>query len=365
MKVIIKKELCRIFGNKGAYLFALIMPILFILLFAFMLQRSATMTKNYDIWVYCEDEALVERIDAVVNEHTNVKYIRHAYEEKDVRDGKATVAISIAEHIDFFYDANLVSNTKAIYQAEIIANELSMQLADTALLVEYKAVRVPIEEVDSATDEERLNASFAVFFPFMYMLLLGIVNFFIVSLATDMISGERERGTWDAIILTGTSQTKLLIGKCISIMCEAVPVYLIGFLSTIIGCRIFERGLGEITGERFLQRESIATMLLLGCSLAILASSIFLLISTYFDKARNARAYAGVGTLLFSILSAMNKSGQNRILDYFPVVNVVGTMINILHGRLNFGAVVYSSALALGMAGIIFLFADRQIRRQR
>lgn len=364
MREIIYKELYRLFGNKKVYFLSCIAPLLFILLFSFGMQKASSMGQDYTIWVYCDNEELTEKIQEVISQYQYVEFIGHTYEEKDIKDGKATVAISIGEKISVIYDANLVLSTKAIYQAEMIADELSMQLVNTKLLEQYKAARVTIKEQNVATDSELTERSFSLFFPTMYMFLLGLVNMFIVSLAIDMISGERERGIFDAVILSGVSESKILVGKGIAIICEAIPIYLIGFFSTIAGCYIFESSMGESLMEHFLQKESLITLFLFSISLAVFSSSLFLMISARFGKIKHARSYSGIGILMFSLLCLLNNLWKSERLAYVPIINVVSTMTDMLNEKLNFKAVLCSSALAVGMSCLFFFIANVHMKRR-
>lgn len=366
MKAIVRKEWYRVFKDKKSYLVSLLTPFVFIVLFSFVMQKATAMGTDYTIRVYCENQAAAEKAEKVVKEYSCTELVTHSYEETDITENKVTIAVVIEDDtMHIIYDANLVSNTKAIYQAEMLADELSIQLTDTELFSEYQTSMVPILEKDISTAEEQMNHYFFVFFPFMYVLFIGMVNMFIMSLATDMISGERERGVFDAVLLSGVSESKLLFGKEIAIVSSAIPIYVTGFLSSMLGCIIYERSMRNYLLDIFLTAENIITLILFGISMAVLSGSIFLLISSCFNKVKQAKAYAGTGSLILSFLCLLNQFWKKERLEYIPIANVVSSMSDMLNGKLNFKAVLISSVSAILIAGILFVIAGVQIRRRK
>ena len=365
MKAITGKELYRVFKDKKSYIISCLTPLVFIVLFSFIMQKATAMGKDYTIRVYCENPVLAEKAEKVIDEYSYTEMVTHSYDEMDIMENKVTVAVVIEEAVHVIYDANLVSNTRAVYQAEMLADELSIQLTDTELFSEYRASMVPILEKNTSTAEERMNHYFFILFPFMYVLFIGLVNMFIMSLATDMISGERERGVFDAVLLSGVSERKLLLGKEIAIVSSAIPIYVTGFLSTILGCIIYERSIWRYLLDIFLTVENITTLILFGISMAVLTGSIFLYISSCFNKVKHAKAHTGTSSLIISFLCLLNQFWKKELLEYIPVINVVSSMSDMLNGKLNFKAVLISSVLAIIIACVLFAIAGVQIRRRK
>jgi ABC-2 type transport system permease protein len=88
--------------------------------------------------------------------------------------------------------------------------------------------------------------------------------------AADMLSGERERGTLETLLLTPVSRLELTIGKLLA----ALSLWLVAYVITVPYVWFLGRGIGIV-------RDALVTGLLVGTLLAVLLASLGIAFSVF------------------------------------------------------------------------------------
>jgi len=142
--------------------------------------------------------------------------------------------------------------------------------------------------------------------------------------AADAVSGERERGTLEGLLLTPVSRTAIVTGKLLA----SLSLWLAAFAITIPYVLFLGRGIG-ITGN------AIATGFLVGTSLALFLAPLGILVSTF---ARSNRVSLSVSLLLLLAIfaptqlpaSALRGQASELLLRINPITageHYVGTIV--------------------------------------
>ena len=119
---------------------------------------------------------------------------------------------------------------------------------------------------------------------------IGVGSLLALIAAADMFSGERERGTLEALLLTPASRLQMTGGKLLA----SLSLWLVAFLVTIPYVWFLGRGVG-VTGVALL------TGLVVGTILAVFLASLGMLISVF---AGSNRVSLALGPLLLLALFA-------------------------------------------------------------
>jgi len=328
---IMKKELKRFFGDKRMLL-SLILPgiVIFICytLMGGLLSKSLDPEVDYQV--------------AVVNKPTefsiaiadcNIEF--KDYEEKDIEQLKEDVheeRIHLLMVYEKDFESKLASNEKPnleiYYNSTSIAsgeiyNLIYSHLMNDATTVEFKyMINMSGGTYDLATEEEASAMMVSMIFPMVLMILLfsGCM-----SVTTESIAGEKERGTIATLLVTPTKRSHIALGKilALSITC------FVSALSSFIGLLL---SLPKLMGSEI---EFNLGMYGFGTYLgvfAILVISILMFVvilsiaSTFAKSVKEASQYAlpvMILVLLISMCSMLNmgKISTNPLLYLIPIYN--------------------------------------------
>lgn len=357
-KIIFYNESRKAYGRKRTFLFHCFMPAVFVLLYSMIMYQAQETGQGYNIHVYCENAADMEILKKVEIEEKRVVFSDDVYDENNILNGKVTVAIRVEDEICISYSEELVSNVAALYKAENLAREFVLILADEKAYEESQEIRREIIERDLAYEKGKGNFSFSLYFPTMCFFLIGFTNSMISSLAIDLIAGEKERGVYDAVVLSGVSRKKLLTGKLKAIMLGLLPSFIIGCIAALIGCCIFNYQLYDRIFYSLTQWKNILVLLMLSFGFVLLSSSVYLLVASNFNTKKAAYSYSSIGTLLLSSMGIVQYVAGSNILKYIPVVNLIGAVEDIMNNSVNAGAVICNTVIAVMLSGVLLMAAN-------
>lgn len=328
---IMKKELKRFFGDKRMLL-SLILP--GIVIFICYTLMGGLLTKSLD--------PKVDYQVAVVNKPTefgiaiadcNLEF--KDYEEKDIEQLKEEVHEE-KMHLLMVYEKDFETklennqkpsleiyyNSTSIASSEIYNLIYSFLMKD-ATTVDFKyMINMSGGNYDLATEEEASAMMVSMIFPMVLMILLfsGCM-----SVTTESIAGEKERGTIATLLVTPTKRSHIALGKilALSITC------FVSALSSFIGLLLSLPKLMGTEIEFNLGMYSFGTYLGV---FAILVISILMFVvilsiaSTFAKSVKEASQYAlpvMILVLLISMCSMLNmgKISTNPWLYLIPIYN--------------------------------------------
>jgi sodium transport system permease protein len=226
-----------------------------------------------------------------------------------VRDGTHDLVLIIPEGYGDSFTAGLPATVQLISdqsrQASRVPVERAMDLLEAydrqmgALRLQARGVSpgvvtpLTIEDVDVSTPQSRVA------------LLLNILPYFILfaiflggmSIITDTISGERERGSLEPLLINPLSRAEFVLGK----MGAALVITILNVLLTLIGfAAVFNLApLGESLGIRLsLDPLALAVIFFIVLPIAVLATALQTIIAAFSRTVKEAQSYLGLLPLL-------------------------------------------------------------------
>ncbi len=328
---IMKKELKRFFGDKRMLL-SLILPgiVIFICytLMGGLLLKALVPQEDYQVAVInkpTEFNIAIEDYDIVFKD----------YEEKDEEELKEEVHEEKV-HLLMIYEKEFETKLengqkpylKIYYNSTSIAsselyNLIYSFLMEDATTIDFKyTINMDGANYDLATEEESSAMMVSMIFPMVLMILLfsGCM-----SVTTESIAGEKERGTIATLLVTPTKRSHIALGKilALSITC------FVSALSSFIGLLLSLPKLMGSEVEFNLGMYGFGTYLGV---FAILVVSILMFVvilsiaSTFAKSVKEASQYAlpvMILVLLISMCSMLNmgKISTNPWLYLIPIYN--------------------------------------------
>ncbi len=374
--VIYKKEMLDLVRDRRTIITSFILPILLYPLlmigFSSMMSRQEMKLEQQELVIYVNDtihdetsRELIESLsqietlqimdEAVVyNENTYLTLLQ----EKSIQalinfeDSLSSSGYRIF-NITCFYDET--SEKSSMTYRKIRDNLHKLEEALISKRLEKIKINseilnaVEIKKENIAPPEQMVGFLVGKFLPYL-LIILTISGASVI--ASDLIAGEKERGTLETILVSAAKRNELVIGKYLTIITISIITVLLNLLSMYLSFRHIFMQLGTSLGEFQLPFGNFALILLLMLPLITLFSAILLSISTYSRNIKEAQSYQMpllFGAIMLSMVSFLPGFELNLGFSLIPVVNFSLMMRDIMlnNYQLNYLFIIIGSTLVL------------------
>ncbi len=183
--------------------------------------------------------------------------------------------------------------------------------------------------------------------------------------AIDLTAGERERGTMEALIVSPTSSTVLLLAKYVAVVTVAMLTALANLLAMSV--TLWSSGLGAVIfGAAGISIKTILLIFPLLILFAMFFSAVLLAITSFARSFKEAQAYLIPLMLLAmapGVLSLLPGIEYNEILAVIPLVNIVLLAREVLTGASQLETSIIAVTSTAIYAIIAIYFASRSFGR--
>ena len=398
---IIKKELDKVFKNPRLFITTFIMP--GILIFAiygtmgnlanselekavsntsniYVVDVSASFKETIDMYnaTYPEDSENALNANFTYYESTNI-----TKEELDnaLNEGNCNAYIIFEKDFDEILNNRLKDQTAPLPKVQIYmlststmstvasqkVNSLLNILRDVKIAEVYGDITILNNMTfDIADEATQSNHTLAMLLP---MLLITFIFAGGLSIGTDAIAGEKERGTIATLLMAPINKNEIVLGKLIA----AIIMTILSALSSFIGVACSLPMSQEIFGSANLTLLSFSTMIsLFGLilSTALIAITIFMIASTIAKNIKEATTFAMpfymIGIILSLSTMFMEKFPTDIGTYLIPIYNlslgIKGTLIGEI-STINLLIVIGSNLVyfVLGIVLMTKLFKNEKI----
>lgn len=351
-KTIFCMEVKKFFQSKKSLISTFLAgPILTLLIFGLAIQISKTPESKIEIYSsYSIDSSVT-----MLYENIEFMEVLDGYEES-VSSGKNIVAILIEEKsICIYYDSSTLANLDVLHDARKIATNImvSNNNNDEYPIFEKEVSNIHKVSINGA-DEDLIKLTITIT-SLIFLISLMNVNSTLGGITADSVCGEMERGTYDALRLSGTETISIIIGKFSF-------VFLLGFLTLLVNGAAIALGLSNFAGpiSNFLKEHLFDRPLWfmpfvpLFAGISFLETSLFFVIAVFFDKVKHAMSYVSIVQILLSLSSYISNIFGENSLGYMPISNTLIIFEYMLKQENYVKYVVGSSCIAL-IASLILL----------
>ena len=175
----------------------------------------------------------------------------------------------------------------------------------------------------------------------------------------NAIAGERERGTFDMLRLSGTRTSAIILGKYAFVVLITMVILVMDVLALAFGLWQFTPELFDIAAVQG-AKNPVWFMSVLGCmfSMAILTSALYLTLSASFEKSKQAASYSSMVQLVLSLLTYASNVVGAGLLAYVPIGNVWVVLGKALKGETTITYVACSMAIAVVISAAALWYAS-------
>lgn len=348
--VIVKKELKRFFTDKRMIMSLILPGVLIFVLYSLMgnfIGKAITPADDYEYVICVENESVT--LDGYLStlgfKYKKVNAPREEAEKKLV-DKEIDLYVSFSEDFD---DAgadkagkNVVIeyNSAKSESAKIYSALQTVYMQNSVASVDYNyAINAGIKNPDMATEEDVVKMILTMFMPFILMVFLVTGS---VSVASESIAGEKERGTIATLLVTPVKREYIALGKIIALTVTSLfssLVSFVGIMASLPNLLQLER-IGDVTSIDLSVYGASTFVGILGIILitVMMFTMIMSVLSTFAKSVKEATQFvtpAMIVVMLASVTSMIGggKAVTNPALYLIPIYNCAQCLTMLFSGE--------------------------------
>ena len=304
----------------------LLVPFLTTMVLFFGLNYMRGLGDHYSGIVYLPTEEETDLSKEILQERYKSFSFSCGDEEtakNSIRSGGEDVAISITDtNVVVFYDSSILTSSLALKESSDIATELTFLLADRATYDDYISFLPETQIHDLSTEEKKLDTNLSQICSTIGMVLFLSMCTNAMTLSNDSITGEKERQTFDTLVLCPAPLRKILIGKVLVMMFQVFLAGVMGTLGALCGLIFWDREDYRMIVERVGSDPSwVFVIFLLLLTVSFLIAAVFSVIASAFPQAKKTSLFSSAGMILISVGAMVPTYVSGPVLKYIPVAN--------------------------------------------
>lgn len=348
--VIVKKELKRFFTDKRMIMSLILPGVLIFVLYSLMgnfIGKAITPADDYEYVICVENESVT--LDGYLStlgfKYKKVNAPREEAEKKLV-DKEIDLYVSFSEDFD---DAgadkagkNVVIeyNSAKSESAKIYSALQTLYMQNSVASVDYNyAINAGVENPDMATEEDVVKMMLTMFMPFILMVFLVTGS---VSVASESIAGEKERGTIATLLVTPVKREYIALGKIIALTVTSLfssLVSFVGIMASLPNLLQLER-IGDVTSIDLSVYGASTFVGILGIILitVMMFTMIMSVLSTFAKSVKEATQFVTPAMIVVMLASATSMIGggkavTNPALYLIPIYNCAQCLTMLFSGE--------------------------------
>ena len=348
--VIVKKELKRFFTDKRMIMSLILPGVLIFVLYSLMgnfIGKAITPADDYEYVICVENESIT--LDGYLStlgfKYKKVNAPREEAEKKLV-DKEIDLYVSFSEDFDDAGADKAGKNVVIEYNsakresAKIYSALQTVYMQNSVASVDYNyAINAGVENPDMATEEDVVKMILTMFMPFILMVFLVTGS---VSVASESIAGEKERGTIATLLVTPVKREYIALGKIIALTVTSLfssLVSFVGIMASLPNLLQLEK-IGDVTSIDLSVYGASTFVGILGIILitVMMFTMIMSVLSTFAKSVKEATQFvtpAMIVVMLASVTSMIGggKAVTNPALYLIPIYNCAQCLTMLFSGE--------------------------------
>lgn len=348
--VIVKKELKRFFTDKRMIMSLILPGVLIFVLYSLMgnfIGKAITPADDYEYVICVENESVT--LDGYLStlgfKYKKVNAPREEAEKKLV-DKEIDLYVSFSEDFDDAGADKAGKNVVIEYNsakresAKIYSALQTVYMQNSVASVDYNyAINAGVENPDMATEEDVVKMILTMFMPFILMVFLVTGS---VSVASESIAGEKERGTIATLLVTPVKREYIALGKIIALTVTSLfssLVSFVGIMASLPNLLQLER-IGDVTSIDLsvYGASTFVGILVIILITVMMFTMIMSILSTFAKSVKEATQFvtpAMIVVMLASVTSMIGggKAVTNPALYLIPIYNCAQCLTMLFSGE--------------------------------
>lgn len=280
--------------------------------------------------------------------------------------GEASAILVVDDDgVKAYYDSSVLRDSDVLFRVQELSDRLTAMMIGSGAYSQFSTAVDAITTVDISTAGDQVETVLIPVVSMVFLIGMMLANANTGSMATDAIAGERERGTFDMLRLSGTKISAVILGKYAFIVLVSVVILVMDGIAMALGLWKFCPEIFEIA---VLQAEKNPMWFLpvLGClvSIAVLTAALYLALSASFENAKQAGAYSSAVQLVLSLLTYASNVVGAGALAYVPIGNLWVVLGKALNGEVAAPYLAVSMAISVAMAAGALWYGTMNLEKE-
>ncbi len=400
VKIVCAKELARVFKDKKMVFSMFILPVIILIgmyaLIFMMISNVEDDVKEHVNSVYIVDApADFKNIIDSTDNKDNITYLKWNADlsaiKDDIKNGKADLIIefpitfaaqvaiddgSMTPDIHTYYNPSEDYSSMAKSNYSVIIEMYRQQLlgqriGDVNKLVVF-TVDADNKECEIYDDEKATGKMLGSMVPYMVTILLFATA---MSIGIDVFTGEKERGTMAALLITPVNRTSIAMGKIVALMIMSVLSALIYVITMVVGFPLLVKNFaGEDSGNMF-EGLSISftvtqfiqiTILIIG--LVFLYVALVALVAVFAKTIKEANTYVLplYFVVIFGGMTTMYGNSKEGLVQYLiPICNGPTAIKAIFEQTITVPQMVVAAISIYALAVVVTLLIGKLFNNEK
>lgn len=363
IKQIFNKELARIFRDKKMIFSVFLLPVLVMVLIMSIVNNLVSNMEDdieaHTSVIYVANQPAdfgeflsVGKFKVKVNDINSDTTMKEA--KADVLNGEADLIIEFPEAfgqaISSYQTGDKVPQIKTYYNPSEDYSRSAYDMLSNGALEAYRqtllsqrvgnldqiavfTVNSDNKEMIIQDDKKASGKAVGMMLPYFITILLFAGA---MGIGTDMIAGEKERGTMASLLVSPVKRSAIALGKVFSLMALSGMSSIIYVAVLVVAAPLMMNSMGGAGGSGFSIDLSAQQIIMLGAllvSIAFLYSSIIALVSVFAKSTKEASTYvmpAYMLVLVIGLLTMFNTGAADPTYYYIPLYNTALVLQGIL-----------------------------------
>lgn len=385
---IFRKEVREMFRDKRVINGAFVMPVFVIVLMLFLfgfLQDTIKKKRPIELFVVAATAPSAELNAQILGKEAIVKTVPTLEEgRKKVQDGEAKVVMEFAPDFASRIDAG-GAPLKILYDETSPLSQLAMRdvvgkvdlfnrtraaktLEDLGI---SPAVMVPIApSPENVSKPTGLNNEFLIsLLPYLIIIWAFYGGFSIVS---DLVAGEKERGTLETLLISPAHRNEICLGKFLSLamvclassLISVVAVLLFASLPIPMISKLFPQGVS-------VGLPTIAAVIAVLIPLVASFAGLLLAVSALAKNMREAQTYLTLVSFvvlmpaIFSQFLGFTDLTKSAWVRFVPILNTAIDVRAALMGKIEWGWIAVTVAISMAIAAVMLFWVVRLFQKEQ
>jgi len=386
--IVFRKEVREMFRDKRVINGAFVMPVFVIVLMLFLfgfLQDTVRKKRPIDLYVVSATAPANALSEQILGKDALIKTVPSLDEgRRMVRDGDAKVVIEFAPDFGNRIAAG-AAPLKILFDETSPLSQLAMRdvvgkidlfnRTRAAKTLESKgispAVMIPIApSPENVSKPTGLNNEFLIsLLPYLIIIWAFYGGFSIVS---DLVAGEKERGTLETLLISPAHRNEICLGKflALAMVCLAsslisvVAVFLFASLPIPMIAKLFPQGMS-------VSLPTIAAVIAVLLPLVASFAGLLLAVSALAKNMREAQTYLTLVSFvvlmpaIFSQFLGFTDLTKSTWVRFVPILNTAVDVRSALTGKIEWGWIGVTVAISLGIAAVMLFWVVRLFQKEQ
>ena len=242
---------------------------------------------------------------------------------------------------------------------------------DNVTLETLEPFRLDVVELSKETGEPGSSAMASI----APMLLVVIIMSSGVSVAIDVFTGEKERGTLESLMTTQVSRISLLMAKftatlCISLlgMVLSILAYVISYMCSDAGKFMLGGGTDNAASLGFSAAQAFE-LLAVCLTLSVFAVSLMTVIGLHAKSVKEAQSQMSlislIPTLLAGLTLFMESADISSAAMWIPIFNSIVSIKMIFSDTASGADICFASISCLVYSGLMWIISVKMLRSEK